>query len=82
MTAWEANQVSLKGAAAARLKRVAAILARLSGIMRLSFIPTWLEQPNNICQEIGVRTPLNLFEEGDYETIEDMIWYAESGTPG
>jgi DNA-binding transcriptional regulator YiaG len=82
LTAWEANQVSLKGAAAARLKRVSTILARLAGIMQPAFVPKWLERPNNACQEIGVRSPLHLFEEGDYETIEDMIWYAESGTPG
>ncbi len=82
LSAWEANQVVLKGAAAARVKRVASILARLAGIMRRSFIPTWLEQPNNACKEVGVRMPLDLLEKGDYETIEDMIWYVESGTPG
>ena len=50
---WEANGVALKGAAGARTARVAAILARLAGIMRRSYIPRWLEQPNAACKEVG-----------------------------
>ena len=79
---WETDGGVLKPASAARIERVSAILTRLAGIMRQSFIPTWLERPNNACKEIGVRAPLDLFENGDYETIEGMIWYVESGTPG
>jgi hypothetical protein len=48
--------------------------------MRQSF-STWLEQPNNACKEINIRTPLDLFESGDFATLEGMIWHVESGTP-
>ena len=81
MARWEANQADLNAAAARRVQRVASILARLAGVMRRAFIPTWLDRPNDACKEIGVCTPLDLYEKGDYETIERMIWYIESGSP-
>jgi DNA-binding transcriptional regulator YiaG len=82
LTRWEADGGVLNAASAARVERVSGIRTRLAGIMRQTFIPTWLEQPNDACKDIGVRAPLDLFENGDYETIEGMIWYVESGIPG
>ena len=80
---WEHNKtVRLDAAVLRRLTRVAGILEGLSRVMRREFIATWVQQPNDACKEIGVRTPLDLFAKGDYGTLEGMVWYLESGTPG
>jgi DNA-binding transcriptional regulator YiaG len=82
LTRWEAQGDALGAAPVARIERVAQMLTRLAGIMRKSFISTWLEQPNKACNEINVSAPLKLFENGDFATLEGMIWHVESGTPG
>jgi hypothetical protein len=82
LAAWEQDgDGRLDGAAYGRLGRVARILEGLGRVMRRAFIPTWIVQPNDACKEIGARTPLDLFARGDYEALEDMVWYLESGTP-
>jgi transcriptional regulator with XRE-family HTH domain len=79
---WEQGKaVRLDDEASGRVDRVARILEGLARVMRRTFIPTWMAQPNDACKEMGARTPLELFERGDYETLEDMVWYLESGTP-
>jgi hypothetical protein len=37
----------------------------MAGVVRQSFIPSWLEHPNNACKEINVRAPLDLLENRD-----------------
>jgi hypothetical protein len=78
---WEGGTASLGTDARRRIDRVAAILKRLARVMRRSFVPTWIEQPNKVCTELGVRTPLDLFERRDYQALEDMVFSMESGTP-
>ena len=80
---WEQDKTArLDDETCARIKRVASILERFARVMRREFIPTWIEQPNAACKEIGATTPLELFERGEFESLEDMAWYLESGTPG
>ena len=79
---WQEGNEQLDPVALSRLERVCCILQGLARVMRVSFIATWLEQPNDACKEIGTRTPLALLERGDYAEVEDMIFYLESGVPG
>src|SRR5947209_8284495 len=80
---WEQDPtVRLDDEAVGRVARVAHILKGLARVMRRAFIPTWIGQPNAACREIGVTRPLDLYGNRDYETLEDMIWYLESGMPG
>jgi hypothetical protein len=78
---WEENGF-LDGAAIDRVDHVVRILHGLARVMQKSFIPTWLAQPNAACKEIGIASPLDLLERGDYAAVEDMLYYLESGTPG
>jgi DNA-binding transcriptional regulator YiaG len=78
---WQAGEEQPDTAARARIAKVEQLLKRLALVMRHDFIPTWLETPNDACKEAGARTPLDLMERGDYEQIEDMIFYFESGVP-
>jgi hypothetical protein len=64
---------------AAKTQRVGAILKTLTGVMRRSFIPTWLAQPNPACAELDARNPLDLMSRGDYETVEGMLFHLGSG---
>jgi transcriptional regulator with XRE-family HTH domain len=83
LTNWERNKaVRLDSVTQRRLARIAGILDGLARVIRRDFIATWLEQPNDACKELGAATPLDLFAKGDYETLEGMVWYLESGTPG
>jgi hypothetical protein len=78
---WEEGKGRLSGEALGRIDRVAHILRGLGRVMRRSFVPTWVEQPTDACAERVARTPLDLFERGDYEALESMVYYMESGTP-
>jgi DNA-binding transcriptional regulator YiaG len=54
---WEQDKaVRLDVEAASRVGRVARILNGLARVMQPAFIPTWIEQPNDACKEIGVST--------------------------
>jgi transcriptional regulator with XRE-family HTH domain len=76
---WEAGREP-PAEARRRLEKVAALLQRLSRVMRREFIPTWLETPNDAYKEAGVRTPLDWLQRGDDGPLEDAIFYLESGT--
>lgn len=65
----------------ARLQKVGKVLKGLARVMRKGFIPTWLARPNDACREAGVRTPLDLLEQGDFGTVEQMIYFFEAGEP-
>jgi hypothetical protein len=76
---WELGEANPGAAEQARIKRVAAILRKLAGVMRPGFIPTWLTSPNESCKALGAQTPLALLARGDYEDIEDSIFFMGSG---
>jgi transcriptional regulator with XRE-family HTH domain len=78
---WEEGTGQPDGAAVERFERVGRVLGGLARVMRKPFIPTWLEQPNDACKEVGAGTPLDLLERGDFAAVEDMIFYLESGVP-
>ena len=61
-----------------KIKRVEEILKGLARVMKKDFIATWLTRPNDACEG---RSPVNFLEEGDYETIEDLVYFLEAGEP-
>jgi transcriptional regulator with XRE-family HTH domain len=65
-------------AAAAKMKRLEGIFAGLARVMKKSFIPTWLTSPNDACER---RSPADLLAQGDFEAIEDIIYFLEAGEP-
>jgi hypothetical protein len=78
---WEEGSGPPDDAAVELFERVKRILNGMARVMRKSFIPTWLEQPNDTCMEVGSTTPLDLLGRGDFAAVEDMIFYLESGVP-
>jgi transcriptional regulator with XRE-family HTH domain len=81
IASWEQGAATLDAATLDRVGRVEGILGGLARVMRPAFIPVWLEQPNEACKEAGARTPLDLLARGDFQAVEAMIFYLESGTP-
>ena len=49
--------------------------------LRAEFIPHWLETPNPACAELDARAPVDLMARGEYQAIENMIFFFESGVP-
>jgi hypothetical protein len=47
--------------------------------MRGSYIAIWLSQPSEACADLGVKTPADLFARGDYQAVEEMIFFLGSG---
>jgi len=78
LTKWHKGSASLDAPAAARVKRLAGILTALARVMKKSFIPTWLTSPNDACEG---RAPADLLAQGDYESIEDIVYFLEAGEP-
>ncbi len=64
-----------------RFDRLKAILQKAAGVMQLDYIPTWVENPSPACAEIGARAPVDLMERGDYEAVEDLLFFLGSGVP-
>ena len=75
---WEKGNGKADAASVKRLKKVEALLNRLARVMRRGYIARWLARPNRAC---GGDTPLQVLERQDYQTIEDMIFFFESGVP-
>jgi transcriptional regulator with XRE-family HTH domain len=75
---WEKGTTTPGAAGLEKVKRLGGILEGLARVMKKSFIPTWLASPNDACKG---RTPVDLLEEGQYETIEDMVYFLEAGEP-
>jgi DNA-binding transcriptional regulator YiaG len=78
---WEEGKEQPTTDQVTKIKRVANLLKGLSQVMHLSYIPTWLEKPSAACADRGAGTPVDLMERGDYEAIEDMIFFFGSGVP-
>lgn len=75
---WQKGSASPAAAAAARVKRLEGILAGLARVMKKSFISTWLTSPNDACER---RSPADLLAQGDFEAIEDIVYFLEAGEP-
>jgi DNA-binding transcriptional regulator YiaG len=75
---WDKGTTPPGAAGLEKVKRLGRILEGLARVMKRSFIPTWLASPNDACKG---RTPVDLLEEGNYNTIEDMVYFMEAGEP-
>jgi transcriptional regulator with XRE-family HTH domain len=76
---WEQGKGTLGSSEAAKLQRVGSILATAAGSLRADYLATWLETPSDACAELGALTPLGLMAKGDYEAVEDLLYYLGSG---
>src|SRR5260370_30975912 len=81
VTSWEKGSRKIGLANQRRIRRVEGILVGLARVMRREFIPTWLEEPSPACTELSARTPTDLLERGEYDAVESMIFFFESGVP-
>jgi hypothetical protein len=81
LKSWEEGTGWPDPATIERGERARRVLSGLARVMRKSFIPTWLEQPNDACKEVGAATPLDLLQRGNFREVEDMIFYLESSVP-
>ena len=63
------------------VERVEIILAKAVQAMHRDYLPTWLEKPSPACAEIGARAPIHLIERGDYDAVEDLLFFLGSGVP-
>ncbi len=83
LATWESSdRYDFTGRKLDRLDRTVRILDRMAKVVKRSYIPTWVEKPNDACKELGCVRPLDLFESGAYAALETMVYYLESGAPG
>jgi DNA-binding transcriptional regulator YiaG len=75
---WEKGTSPPAAGSLASIKRLENIVAGLSRVMKKGFIPTWLTSPNDACER---KTPLDLLAKGDYESVQDLIYFLEAGEP-
>ncbi len=78
MAKWERGMSTPDTANRQKIKRLGDILQGLGRVMKKHFIAPWLTSPNHACEG---RTPMNFLGEGDYETIEDIVYFLEAGEP-
>jgi DNA-binding transcriptional regulator YiaG len=78
LTKWE-NGATIGAVNLSKINRVQGLLRKLEQSMRRSYIATWLSQPSEACADLGVNIPADLFARGDYEAIEEMIFFLGSG---
>src|SRR5437879_6324030 len=78
MAKWERGTATPDAANRYKIKRVGKILQGLGRVMKKNFIATWLSSPNDACEQ---HTPMDLLGKGDYETIEDIVYFLEAGEP-
>jgi DNA-binding XRE family transcriptional regulator len=79
--AWEKGAGSPSAHERAKVRKFERILRKAARAVRRSYLPTWLETPSEACAELGAATPLALLEKGDYEAVEDLLYYLGSGVP-
>jgi len=75
---WEKGTTRPPPDSIAEIKRLKKIVEGLAGVMKKKFIPTWLRTPNDGCEG---KAPLDLLAEGDYEYVEDLVYFLEAGEP-
>ena len=81
LAAWESGKRQPGAEELANVRRLKAVLKRAAGVMRTSYIPAWLEKPSEACAELGAATPLDLLARGDFQAVEDLLYYLGSGVP-
>jgi hypothetical protein len=81
LTRLERGDEPLDMAGLARVERIRKVLEKAAEVMRREYIPTWVEKPSAACAEIGASAPLDLMEKGDFEAIEDLLFFLGSGVP-
>jgi hypothetical protein len=75
---WEKGISPRAPGSVAKIKRLEQIVEGLARAMKKDFIPTWLRSPNDACEG---KAPLDLLAEGDYESVEDLVYFLEAGEP-
>jgi hypothetical protein len=78
LTQWEKTGKLPKGARP-KVAKVANLLKQLSRVMPKADLAAWLTRPNDACASAGGATPAELMAKGQYEKIEAMIYFFESG---
>jgi DNA-binding transcriptional regulator YiaG len=74
---WESGKPP-KGANGQRLAELERLQKALARVMRPSFVPVWLETPN---EKFRGLKPLEVIERGEVDRLWRMIFLLESGTP-
>jgi hypothetical protein len=46
--------------------------------MKDEYIPTWLTSTNDACDG---RAPAACMKDGDYQTVEDLVYFLQAGEP-
>jgi transcriptional regulator with XRE-family HTH domain len=67
--------------ALARVERIRRVLGKAVEVMRREYIPTWVKKPSAACKELGASAPIDLMEKGDFDSIEDLLFFLGSGVP-
>ena len=75
---WEKRTSPPAPDSVAKIKRLEKIVEGLARVMKKDFIATWLSSPNEACEG---KAPLDLLAEGDYESVEDLVYFLEAGEP-
>jgi DNA-binding XRE family transcriptional regulator len=76
---WEKGAGSPTAHERGKVRKFERLFRKAAGAMRRSYLPTWLVTPSEACAELGAATPLALLEKGDYEAVEDLLYYLGSG---
>jgi DNA-binding XRE family transcriptional regulator len=61
-----------------KIKKIAKILDGLARVMKEEYIPTWLASSNDACDG---RTPVACLKGGDFQTVEDLVYFLQAGEP-
>ena len=78
---WEEGEAPVDLQVLSQLGRVKAILEKAARTMRRDYVPTWVEKPSPACEELGARAPIDLMERGDYDAVDDLLFFLGSGVP-
>jgi len=65
----------------ARVERIRKVLEKAAEVMRREYIPTWVTKPSTACKEIGALAPIDLLAKGDFDSLEDLLFFLGSGVP-
>ena len=75
---WEKGTSPPTPGSVAKIKQLEKIIEGLSRVMKKDFIRTWLTNQNDACEG---KSPLDLLAKGDYESVEDLVYFLEAGEP-
>jgi transcriptional regulator with XRE-family HTH domain len=63
----------------AKLRTIASLLRSLGRVIPKADLAGWLTTSNDACRSVGGRTPADLMAKGQFDKIEAMIYFFESG---